>query len=47
MKIKGNKQLVNLTQSVRFMSEKFDDFEKDCKEKEKLINSLKQEINGL
>ena len=47
MKIKGNKQLVNLTQSVRFMSEKFDDFEKDRKEKEKLINSLKQEINGL
>ena len=47
LKIKGNKQLVNLTQSVRFMSEKFDDFEKDRKEKEKLINSLKQEINGL
>ena len=47
MKIKGDKQLVDLTQSVRLMSEKFDDFEKDRKEKEKLINSLKQEVNGL
>ena len=47
MKIKGDKQLVDLTQPVRLMSEKFDDFEKDCKEKEKLINSLKQEVNGL
>ena len=29
------------------MSEKFDKFEKDCKEKEKIVNSLKQEFNGL
>ena len=35
MQIKGNKQLANLTQSVKPMSEKFDEFRKDCKEKEK------------
>ena len=29
------------------MSEKFDEFEKDHKEKEEIINSLKQEVNGL
>ena len=46
MQIKGDKQLANLTQSVKIMSEKFDEFEKDPKEKEK-INSLKQEVNGL
>ena len=29
------------------MSEKFDEFEKDHKEKGKIMNSLKQEVNGL
>ena len=42
--IKGDKQLADLTQSVKLMSEKFDNSKK---EKGKLINSLKQEINGL
>ena len=36
----------NLTQSVKLMSEKFDDFEKYCKDTEKIKNSLKQ-VNGL
>ena len=31
----------NLTQSVKLMSEKFDDFEKYCKDTEKIKNSLK------
>ena len=47
MQIKGDKQLADLTQSVKVMSEKFDKFEKDCKEKEKIVDSLKQEFNGL
>ena len=46
MQIKGNKQLADLTQPVKFMSEKFKEFEKDCKEKEKVINSLEQGVNG-
>ena len=45
--IKGDKQLADLTQSVKPMSEKFNEFEKDCKGKEKIINRLKQEVNGL
>ena len=36
----------NLTQSVKLMSEKFDDFEKYCKDTEKIKNSLKQ-VTGL
>ena len=36
----------NLSQSVKLMSEKFDDFEKYCKDTEKIKNSLKQ-VNGL
>ena len=46
MQIIGDKQLADLTQSVKLMSEKFDEFEKDRKEKEKIITSLKQEVNG-
>ena len=45
--IKDNEQLADLTQSVKLMSEKFDEFKKDRKEKEKIINSFKQEVNGL
>ena len=47
MQIKDDKQLLHLTQSVEIMSEKRDKFEKDRIEKEKLINSLKQEVNFL
>ena len=47
MQIKGDKQLADLTESVKLMLKKFDQFEKDRKEKEKIINSLKQEVNGL
>ena len=47
MQVKGDKQLADLTKSVKFMSEKFGEFEKYRKEKEKIINSLKQEVNSL
>ena len=47
MQIKGDKQLADLTQLVKLMLEKFNEFEKDRKEKEKLISSLKQDANSL
>ena len=42
MQIKGDIQFIELTESVQHMSDKFDDFEKDRKEKEELINNLKE-----
>ena len=47
MQIKGDKQLADLTQLIKLMLEKFNEFEKDRKEKEKLISSLKQDVNSL
>ena len=45
--IKCDKQLEDLTLSVKTMSDKFDEFEKDRKEKEKIIKGLKQEVSSL
>ena len=45
MQIKGDKQLDILKESVPHMPEKFDNFEKDRKEKEELINNLKEEVS--
>ena len=42
MQIQGDKLLANLTQSA-----KLDEFEKDRKEKKKIINRLKQNIARL
>lgn len=42
MQIKGDIQFTELKESVQHMSDKFDDFEKDRKEKEELINNLKE-----
>lgn len=42
MQIKGDIQFTELTESVQHMSDKFDDFEKDRREKEELINNLKE-----
>ena len=41
MHIKGEKQLVDPAESVKFMTSKFDELEKDQKEKEKIINNLR------
>ena len=38
---KGKKQLLDLTQSINFMTKKFDDYEKDRAEKETLIIDLR------
>ena len=43
LQIKGDKQLAELAESVQHMSDRFDDLEKDRKEKEKIINELKEE----
>ena len=37
MYIKSEKQLVDLLESVKFMTSKFDEMEKDRKEKEKIF----------
>ena len=47
MQIKGDKQLEELKSSVEVMSDKFDEYEKDCKEKEKIINGLQNEVSFL
>ena len=45
--IKGEKQLLDLTESINFMTKKFDDYEKDRAEKEKLIKDLREEVSSL
>ena len=47
MHIKGDKQPVELAERVKFMTSKFDELEKDRKEKEKIINNLKDEVSYL
>ena len=47
MQIKGDKQLEELKSSVEVMSDKFDECEKDRKEKEKIINRLQNEVSFL
>ena len=47
MLIKDKKQLIHLAESVKFITSKFDELGKDLKEKEKIINNLKGEVNYL
>ena len=47
MHIKDKKQLIDLAESVKFITSKFDELEKDRKEKEKIINNLKGEVSYL
>ena len=47
MQIKGDKQLEELKSSVEVMSDKFDEYKKDPKEKEKIINGLQNEVSSL
>ena len=47
MQIKGEKQLNDLTSSVEFLAAKFDEIEKERKEKDELINSLQIEVSSL
>ena len=45
--IKGKRQLLDLKDAVDFISNKFDDFESDRLEKEKIIKDLKEEVTYL
>ena len=45
--IKGERQLLDLKEAVDFISNKFDDFERDRLEKEKVIKDLKEEVTYL
>ena len=45
MHIKGKEQLADLAESAKFMTSKFDELQKDRKEKEKAINNLKGKVS--
>ena len=45
--IKGERQLLDLKEAVDFISNKFDDFERDRLEKEKVIKDLKEKVTYL
>ena len=45
--IKGEQQLIDLTKSVKHISEQFDEHEKDRKEKEEIIKNLEGKVNNL
>ena len=47
MHIKCEKQLVDLAESVKFITSKFDELEKGRKGKEKIMNNLKGEVSYL
>ena len=45
--IKGEKQLADLSESIKFMSDKFDQFEKERQEQKKVIEELRGEVSSL
>ena len=45
--IKGEKQLADLSELIKFMSDKFDEFEKDGHEQKKVNEELRDEISSL
>ena len=47
MEIKGDKQLIDLTFSVEFLTSKFDELKNEIKEKEEFINSLQIELSSV
>ena len=47
MHIKDEKKFVDLAESVKSMTLKFDELEKDRKEKEKIINNFKGKVGYL
>ena len=47
IQIKCDKQLIDLTSSVEFLTSKFDELERERKEKDELINSLQIEVSSL
>ena len=47
MQIKGDKQLIDLTSLVEFLTSKFDELKMERKGKDELRNSLKVEVENL
>ena len=47
IQIKGDKKLIDLTSLVEFLTSKFDELERERKEKDELINSLQIEASSL
>ena len=47
MQIKDDKQLIDLTSSVEFLTTKFDELQRENKDKDKLIHSLQIEVSSL
>ena len=45
--MRGDKQLIDLTSSVEFLTPKFDELERERKEKDELINSLQIKVSSL
>ena len=45
--IKGEKQLADLSKSIKFISHKFDEFEKEREEQKKVIEELRGEVSSL
>ena len=45
--IKDEKQLIDLTESINFLSDKFKEYEEDRAKKDKIIEDLKSEVDSL
>ena len=45
--IKGEKHLIDLTESINFLSHKFKEYEEDRAKKDKIIEDLKSEVDSL
>ena len=45
--IKGEKQLIDLTECINFLLDKFKEYEEDRAKKNKIIEVLKSEVNSL
>ena len=45
--IKGEKQLIDLTESINFLADKIKEYEEDRAKKDKIIEDLKSEVDSL
>ena len=45
--IKGEQHLMDLNKTVNFICEKFDEYERDRAEKEKIISELQKNVNDM
>ena len=45
--IKSEQSLADLSKSVKFITDKFDEYEKECEEKNEIIKTLNEEVSPL